>query len=523
MKITKDLPELALQTLELVHFPVWVFSTETLRIIMANQATLDWLGYDLQTLKSMTIADLRPESERARIIEKVRKFEGATADAGRWTIIGKGGEHYGAHFSWSSARFNGDNVIIASIRDLKLVVVADALASSMVAQNAMLVRDSSLSAEHLSRIVDGLPGKLVVLTPINYTVVAVSDEYAGAVKLTRDNIIGRGFFELFPDDPSDPKADGSSNLKMSFQRVEAMRVADTMSLQRHPLRQPDGTFEERFWLPTNKPVLDAQRNIIYIIHSVEDVTGVLAGGEAFTGNDGSPEASFRQLAEMRIALLALSERETRLRSAELLLNLGSWEFDIVRETLNWSERVFDIYGVSKDCGAPDFERYVQFVHVEDREQMLSTYNHFFETNASELEFQHRITRTDGGITFVHGVGSRHHKGGREVIIGFVQDVTQIKQAEEDLRRELQRRKLASRLFSLGSWHYLIGAPHVFWDNQTATIHDEPEGISPSVENAISYYVPEDQNRIRDRVEVCVRDGILPCSPTCYQSEIESSC
>ena len=51
MKITKDLPELALQTLELVHFPVWVFSTETLRIIMANQATLDWLGYDLQTLK----------------------------------------------------------------------------------------------------------------------------------------------------------------------------------------------------------------------------------------------------------------------------------------------------------------------------------------------------------------------------------------------------------------------------------------------------------------------------------------
>ena len=503
MKIIEDLPDQAFQTLEHVMFPVWVFCTENLRIITANQATQDWLGFDLQTLQSMTIADLWPESERARIIEKVRRFEGATADAGTWTIVGKGGEHFSAHFSWSRARFNGDNVIVASIRDLKPVVRAETLAASLTAQNALLRRDVSLSAEYLSWLVDGLPGKIVVLTPLNYTVVAVSDEYAEAVKLTRDIMIGRGFFELFPDDPSNSAADGFPNLKISFQRVQAMRATDTMPFQRQPLRQPDGTFEERLWLTTNKPVLDARGNIIYIIHRVEDFTEIFAEGEISGGTDGSAKA---RLAESRIALSALSERETRLRSAELLLDLGSWEFDIDRQTLNWSEKVFEIYGAPQGPIAPDFDRYVQLVHPDDREEMLSTYQHFVESNAPELEFQHRIIRADGGVTYVRGLGSRHCIDGREIVIGFVQDITSIKRVEEELWREVQRRQLASRLVSLGSWKYVVGQPHVVWDSETAAIHDEPEDISPSVENGISYYIPEHQGLIRDRFEACVQDG-----------------
>lgn len=507
MKAIKDLPEQAFQTLEHVLVPVWVFCVETLRILAANQATQNWLGYDLEQLQSMTIADLRPASERTRIIEEVKKFKVATADAGIWTIIGSDGEHYGAHFSWSRARLHGDTVVVASIRDLKPVTRAEALAASLTAQNAAVFREASLSAEHLSRLVDGLPGKVLVATPVDYTVVAVSDEYADAVMLAREDMIGRQLFELFPEDPLHPQAKGSNGLRASLQRVESMRITDVMSLQRYPLRQNNGEMEEYFWLATNKPVLDAAGSIIYIIHRVEHVTPTLAASTAFASTDKSVETGPQQLSEMRTALLALSEREARLKSAELLLDLGSWEFDISSQTLNWSDKVFDIYGAAQSSPAPDFDRYVQLVHPDDREAMLATYRYFVDTDAPELEFQHRVIRPDGGVTYVRGVGSRHRIDNKEIIIGFVQDVTSIKQAEEELRRETQRRLFASRLVSLGSWQYRVGEPNVSWDAETAAIHDEPDDILPSVDKGISYYSPEHQILIRERFETCVQDGI----------------
>jgi signal transduction histidine kinase len=88
----------------------------------------------------------------------------------------------------------------------------------------------------------------------------------------RDEIIGRGIFEVFPDNPNDPTADGASNLRGSLNRVLQGGVADTMAIQRYDVRRPDGVFEERFWSPVNSPVFGADRTIEYIIHRVEDVT-----------------------------------------------------------------------------------------------------------------------------------------------------------------------------------------------------------------------------------------------------------
>lgn len=48
-----------------------------------------------------------------------------------------------------------------------------------------------------------------------------------------------------------------------------------MAVQKYDVRRPEsegGEFEERYWSPTNPPVLDAQGALVYIIHRVEDVT-----------------------------------------------------------------------------------------------------------------------------------------------------------------------------------------------------------------------------------------------------------
>src|SRR3989442_9624448 len=118
------------------------------------------------------------------------------------------------------------------------------------------------------------PGLYLVLTPA-LTIVAVSDAYLKATMTKREEILGHGLFEVFPDNPDDPTATGVRNLKASLDRVLTNRVPDTMAVQKYDIRRPvsEGRgFEERYWSPVNSPVLGADGKVAYIIHRVEDVT-----------------------------------------------------------------------------------------------------------------------------------------------------------------------------------------------------------------------------------------------------------
>lgn len=498
----------AIDAYDHLSLPVWVFSAKTLRILSANAAARDWVGYDAETLQAMTIADLRPEADRGRIVDRVRAFDGVRADAGTWTIVASSGIPYTASFTWSKVVVEGAEAVVASIRDVTRIAQAEALVEALSHQNETLRRTASLSAAHLSRLFDGLPGKMVVLTPGDYTIVAVTDEYAHAVRLDRDALLGRRLLDLFPDDPADPQADDAGNLRASLRRVASLHVTDVMNLQCQPVRQSDGALQDRFWLPRNKPVLEADGHLIYIVHRVEDMTEVLAG----KGAPDTPGADAITALQTRTALFALRERETRLKTAEMLLDLGAWEYDFERGALSWSDRAFDIYGVPRDRDPPDFDGYVALVHPDDRQQMLAAYTCFFESGAPEIEFQHRILRVDGTLSYIRGVGVRHQVDGREIAIGFVQDITAIKLTEEELLRQGRRRELAGRLARLGSWHASLQDTHVSWCDVTADIHDEPDGFSPTLEQAISYYIPEHRDRVRAKFEACAKEG-LPFNET----------
>jgi PAS domain S-box-containing protein len=91
----------------------------------------------------------------------------------------------------------------------------------------------------------------------------------------REEILGRGIFDVFPDNPDDPSATGVRNLRTSLQLVIQDKTPDTMAVQKYDIRKPEsegGGFEERFWSPVNSPVFGSDKGVVYIIHCVEDVT-----------------------------------------------------------------------------------------------------------------------------------------------------------------------------------------------------------------------------------------------------------
>ncbi|WP_158244234.1 STAS domain-containing protein [Trinickia dabaoshanensis] len=139
------------------------------------------------------------------------------------------------------------------------------------------MQSESHTALDFRAIFENTPGLYLVLAP-DLTIVAVNDAYAAATMTVREYIVGRGLFDVFPDNPDEPGASGVSNLRASLERVLELRRADAMPVQKYDVRRPvseGGGFEERYWSPLNTPVLDSAGRVRWIIHRVEDVTGLV--------------------------------------------------------------------------------------------------------------------------------------------------------------------------------------------------------------------------------------------------------
>ncbi|MGH2858343.1 MAG: PP2C family protein-serine/threonine phosphatase [Solirubrobacteraceae bacterium] len=159
------------------------------------------------------------------------------------------------------------------------------------------------------------PAPCLVLTP-ELVICEVNRAYLDATHTIRDQIVGRPVFEVFPDNPDDPSADGVRNLRASLERVRATGRPDSMAVQRYDIQVRDATgrarFEERYWSPINVPVLDETGAIAFLIHRVEDVTHYVHDHGA---NGPMPTVPIRGLAQKQETAAEILARARELQRA----------------------------------------------------------------------------------------------------------------------------------------------------------------------------------------------------------------
>ena len=133
---------------------------------------------------------------------------------------------------------------------------------------------SLLPTPDFPALFDSAPDSYLVLTP-DLTILEVNNAYLRATMTRREEILGRGLFEVFPDNLDEASAIGVSNLRASLERVIQKQVADVMAVQKYDIRHPrseGGGFEERYWSLVNTPVFGADGEVTYILHRAEDLT-----------------------------------------------------------------------------------------------------------------------------------------------------------------------------------------------------------------------------------------------------------
>ena len=105
-----------------------------------------------------------------------------------------------------------------------------------------------------------------------FTIVAATEGYCKITGRSKNELIGRGLFEAFPNTPDDPEKTSENSLRSSLEHVLIKKEQHPVPLHRYDLLNSDGHFEERYWSAENKPVLNSAGEVVYLIHAAIDVT-----------------------------------------------------------------------------------------------------------------------------------------------------------------------------------------------------------------------------------------------------------
>ena len=129
----------------------------------------------------------------------------------------------------------------------------------------------------------------------------------------------------------------------------------------------------------------------------------------------------------------LKTNEMLLTKAQQIAHLGSWEWDVDRNEVVWSDELYRIFGLQPQQFGATYESYLSYVHPDDRKLVEDSIEAAFTTKAFPA-FDSRIIRPDGTIRALQANGKVIlDEDGRVIrMLGTSQDITERKQLEFEL-------------------------------------------------------------------------------------------
>ncbi|WP_168710033.1 PAS domain S-box protein [Massilia sp. Mn16-1_5] len=346
---------------------------------------------------------------------------------------------------------------------------------------------------------DATPVPYLVLTP-DFTMVAANEARLRATMTTREQILGRNLFEVFPDNPNDPGATGVRNLRASLQRVLQFGRPDAMALQKYDIPKrgaAEGEFEVRYWKPLNSPVFGPSGEVAYIIHSVEDVTDHILKQKAVEES----EARFRLMADAMPQMVwsALPD--------------GYHDY--------YNRQHYEFAGIA--VGDTIGQNWGSILHPDDLPRTRIAWAHSLATG-EPYEIEYRLRHRSGEYHWMlaRALPIRNQAGGIERWIGTCTDI----HGQKVLRAQLQDAQLRLEgtlsAAEIGTWTWDIQADRVYADCNFARLFEisrQDAGGGPLAAYLAAIH-PDDREAVKANIaqslaarkpyqyqfRLCLRDG-----------------
>jgi len=121
---------------------------------------------------------------------------------------------------------------------------------------------------------------------------------------------------------------------------------------------------------------------------------------------------------------ALEEERARLAEAQRIGSIGSWEWDVLADTLTWSDELFRMFDVDPGSFDSSYEGYLQLLHPDDRTAVDREVRRGF-AELRDFEIVHRLVRGETDTRWIRSNGrvSLDARGQVVRMTGTAQDIT----------------------------------------------------------------------------------------------------
>ena len=249
------------------------------------------------------------------------------------------------------------------------------------------------------------PGSLLVKADLpHFTILAASDDYLAITDSKREAIIGKGFFEVFPED--DSKFAEDVNARNVFTKVVETRQKIDVPTYRFDVYNPGAkAYQIRYWSCCNTPILDTANKVAYILNTVVDITGEVKAKEAAI------------------------ESEERLRLATEAAALATWDLNVQDMSFIYSPRLAEIFGHHPET-AITLAQIRDQVNADDMQNIvLKAFQRSLITGIYLYEV--RIYWPDGSLHWIktQGIVLRDENKQPVRLLGTILDITESKRDE----------------------------------------------------------------------------------------------
>lgn len=249
------------------------------------------------------------------------------------------------------------------------------------------------------------PGSVLVKADApRFTIVAASDAYLKVTSAKREDVIGKSFFDAFPEDKDNP-ADEYTARKVFTKVIYTGEKIDVPVYRYDTLNTFTGQTEERHWSCSNIPIPGPDWKVGYILNTIVDISGEVKAKEAAI------------------------ESENRLLLAAEATGLAIWDLSIPQTEFNFSPQLTAIFGHTPDSNI-SLSSIRNQVHPDDMQNIIiKSYHEALVTG--DYAYEARIFWPDKSLHWIRVKGVVLYNDTKEPyrMLGTIVDVTENKRDE----------------------------------------------------------------------------------------------
>jgi PAS domain S-box-containing protein len=148
---------------------------------------------------------------------------------------------------------------------------------------------------------------------------------------------------------------------------------------------------------------------------------------------------------------ALRRNEERLNLALTASKMGTWDWEIERDYVSWSDGVEPLFGLSRGSFGHEFAGYLALISEEDQGRVRAAIDTVLWGDAQDYVIEHRVSWPDGSVHWLEGKGQvyRRPDGTPIRMAGTVADISERKRAEIALRESEEQLRQSQKMEAIG--------------------------------------------------------------------------